>query len=830
MPYLSLLLAVSLIAGLAVGVIVERPVVLVSALTLSAGWTASLLAYRWVWPRLQIAAQCVAVAAIGCVFGASAVDRALHPPLRTILEQRVGGYAIDANEGTSDSPFTIEGRLVEDAAPTPTGATLRLDVQRIWIGPDPEMTTGGVTLSVGGALHGDRIVEWTAGRTVRAPALLRRPARYLNHGAPDQERALARRGVTLVGSIKSAALVEVQSPGSWGDELAARVRDRTRQALARHVKPRAAQSAAIAAAILIGDRAGLDVELERRLQDGGTYHVIAISGGNIAILAGLVLATLGWLGVGTRIAALATIGALLAYAAVAGGGASVARATLMACVYLLLRVLDHRTAAVNAIGLAAVLLLLASPLAVVDLGFWLTFGATAAIVIGASLTDSPRRAAPKLVVTVLVASTCAELALAPLGALIFQRVTIAGLLLNFIALPAMTVVQVGAMAIVASDLVGWSGVAAGCGWAVHTASLALTESARLLEYAPWLAWRVPSPAVSMLVLYYLALAAAIVCAWHRVLPSMRAATSLVTLLVFLWIVVAPAARVRLRGDGQLHLTMIDVGQGDAMLVTFPNGRTLVVDTGGVTLRGEFDIGDRVIGPALRARNLLRLDYLAVTHGDPDHIGGARSLVRDFAPTEIWQGVPVANHEPTAVVRAEADRARVPWRTLQRGDRLQIADVELRVHHPPPPDWERQKVRNDDSLVIELRFGQVSLLLTGDIGREVERALLETLDLLPTVILKVAHHGSGTSSSEEFVEKVGPSVAVIGVGRGNPYGHPVPYVLERFNRANTHVFRTDLDGQIRVSTDGLQVKVATFTGRVAEIPHEGHQGHEVEEGQ
>lgn len=262
--------------------------------------------------------------------------------------------------------------------------------------------------------------------------------------------------------------------------------------------------------------------------------------------------------------------------------------------------------------------------------------------------------------------------------------------------------------------------------------------------------------------------------------------------------------------------MIDVGQGDAMLVTFPNGRTLVVDTGGVTLKGEFDIGDRVIGPALRARHLLSLDYLAVTHGDPDHVGGARSLVRDFAPTEIWQGVPVANHQPTAVVRAEADRARVPWRTLQRGDRLQIADVELRVHHPPPPDWERQKVRNDDSLVIELRFGQVSLLLTGDIGREVERALLETLDLLPTVILKVAHHGSGTSSSEEFVEKVRPSVAVIGVGRGNPYGHPVPYVLERFHRAGTRIFRTDIDGQVGVATNGTSIVVESFSGRRLEL--------------
>jgi competence protein ComEC len=258
-------------------------------------------------------------------------------------------------------------------------------------------------------------------------------------------------------------------------------------------------------------------------------------------------------------------------------------------------------------------------------------------------------------------------------------------------------------------------------------------------------------------------------------------------------------------------------------VTLPNGRTLVVDTGGVTVKGDFDIGDRVLGPVLRGRQLLGLDYLAVTHGDPDHLGGARALVRDFGASEIWWGVPVAHHEATALLRAEADRVRAAWRTLQRGDRVEIGGVELRVHHPPPPDWERQKVRNNDSLVLELRFGEVSLVLTGDIGREVEEELLSSLDLLPTVVLKVPHHGSGTSSSVAFVEKLRPTAALIGVGRSNPYGHPVPYVLERYRETGTEVFRTDQDGQIELSTDGEAVSVRTFTGRIWDSGKDGHEG-------
>jgi competence protein ComEC len=249
-----------------------------------------------------------------------------------------------------------------------------------------------------------------------------------------------------------------------------------------------------------------------------------------------------------------------------------------------------------------------------------------------------------------------------------------------------------------------------------------------------------------------------------------------------------------------------------MLVTLPNGRTVFIDAGGVSIRGDFDIGDRVIGPALRARGLGSLDYLAITHGDPDHIGGAASLVRDFSAGEVWDGVFVNNHEPTEKLKAVATKRRSAWRALQKGDRLFLGGVELRVHHPPLPDWERQKVRNDDSLVIELRYGQVSMLLTGDIGREVEQALIPTLDLLPIVVLKSPHHGSGTSSSDDFIKAIKPRVVVISCGRGNPYGHPLPYVLDRYAAAGSQVFRTDRDGQIDLVTNGVDLAVSTYAGR------------------
>jgi competence protein ComEC len=815
MPYLSLGFTTALVIGLACGALLDTAPTSWLSIALAAAWIAALVAFQRAWPRAQLLALAIAAVCAGWLLGSAAVDRALNPPLRVILEQRFGGFALSSSTDTRlAEPIVVEGRLRTDAFPSATGVVLRIDVERVWLGACPEAAQGGISVTVVGAWSGSELTRWTAGRTVRAPVLLRRPARYLDWGLGDQERAMARRGVSLVGTIKSAVLVEVIAPGRWWEEAAAAVRLATRSAMTAHVLPRSAPAAAIATALLIGDRAAIDEDTERRLQEAGTYHVIAISGGNIAILAGLCLTILGWLRARGRVAALVTIGVLGCYALIASGGASVARATLMAALYLAVRLIDQRTAAANAIALSGAALLLANPLTLFDVGFWLTFGATSAILAGASRVEMPRPRWRMVIVALLLSSVCAELAVAPVSASVFQRVTVAGLLLNFAAIPCMTVVQLAAMLLVSVHTVGAATLASWAGSAVVIGTRGLTDSTRLLDYTPWLTWRVPPPSLVVLATYYVALAC-----WWSASQSTRSshdrlsrASLAVAVLAFTWIVAAPAARVRALGDRRLHVAMVDVGQGDAILVTFPNGRTLLVDTGGVTVKGDFDIGERVIGPTLRAGQLVDLDYLAVTHGDPDHIGGAQAVVRAFQPRAVWWGVPVANHEPTERVRDEAARTRATWQTLQRGDRIEIGGVEVRVHHPPPPDWERQRVRNNDSLVLELRFGEVSLLLTGDIGKEVEQELLASLDLLPIVVLKVPHHGSGTSSAEEFVKTTHPAVALIGVGRANPYGHPVPLVLDRYRQVGTEIFRTDQDGEIELITDGEGIAVHTFTGR------------------
>ena len=805
---MSLYIAIAAAGGVVIGVFLD-PMLLWPArwVVAVAGIAAFLLAARG-YRTSATNAVLLACAAICALLGADAQHRALYPPLRQLLEAQLGGFAIETiSIDRHETPIEIEGRLIADAAVSEAGANLRIRVQRIWLDACPALVEGGVSITVAGVLAADAAREWRAGRIVRMPALLRRPARYLNHGVGDQELLLARKGVALVGSVKSASLVQVVRHGRWYDEWSSAIRALVRDALARHVAPHDPQSGAVAVAILIGDRGSLDPLVERRLQEAGTYHVIAISGGNIAILAALILGVLWTAAIRESWAAGAAVVLLLAYAHIAGAGPSVVRATLMAAIYLSLRVIDQRTAPKHAMALTAAAVLIASPLAIADVGLWLTFGATAAIIAGAARATLPASPWLKPVATLVLASICAEIVLLPIAAFVFQRVTIAGLVVNLAAVPCMAIVQVAAMITAAADAANVTALANLAGYLTHLGVRGLIDSAIVVDAAPWLTWRVPSPPLWLMVVYYAMLIAALVAIGWR--APVRRGLLMAAAAALVWMAVAPPTLARRSGDGKLHLTMVDVGQGDSMLVTLPNGRTLLVDTGGVSIRGDFDIGDRVIGPVLRQRGLARLDYLAITHGDPDHIGGAESLVRDFAPAEIWDGVFVNNHEPTMRLRTAAAAKRSAWRSLQRGDRIDLGGVELRVHHPPLPDWERQKVRNDDSLVIELRYGQVSMLLTGDIGREVEQALLPMLDLLPIVVLKSPHHGSGTSSSDEFIRAIKPRLVLISNGRANPYGHPVPYVLARYTAVGARVLRTDLAGQIDLVTDGETIDVHTF---------------------
>ncbi|MDA1092547.1 MAG: DNA internalization-related competence protein ComEC/Rec2 [Acidobacteria bacterium] len=809
--------AIALVMGVWLGVWLAWPLGVAQVAAVTA-WAVAVATYaRSARSELVSWALLAAFAAAGVLLGASRGQAASDTPvLRWFHEQP------DAQTGRV-GPARLEGRLRADASATDYGAAIDLDVTRVGDHPEGGPDFGGVRLSIGGDLARTRMSSWRAGRLIRVSATLRPPPSYRNPGQADQREQRARRGTVLLGSVKSALLVDVIGGGGTIAELAAGTRARVRRAVDQSVGRHGRRSAAIVTAVLIGDRAGLmalDDDTISRLQDGGTYHVIAISGGNIAILAGVLLLLGRAAGWRPRHLSVGVIVALVGYAYLVGHDASVGRATAAAVVVLGAGLLDHRTPSLNVVAVVAIGVLVVSPLSLFDAGFLLTFGATLGIVLGvARLSDALLRVvtrwwdpAPRWVsaaAMLLAATLCAEAALMPVGAVLFGRVSVAGLALNFLAIPLMTVTQIAGMVAVALDGVSATGASL-VGWVAHAAATGLVESTRLLDLFPWLAFRVPPPGWTALVVYYAAL---LTWLWPGTTGRTRAVSRWTLAVAAVWIASAPW-RPAITGwppDGGLRVTFLDVGQADATLVQGPGRVAILVDAGGAR-SARSDVGTRVVAPALWARGVRRLTVAALSHGDPDHAGGLGAVLRDFRPGEVWDGVPVPGHAALSALHDQADQRHIRWRQTTRGDRFRFGQMSVRVLHPPVPDWERLTVRNDDSVVLDIGFGGVGVLLPGDIGHAVEEAVVSSLPATPFRIVKVPHHGSAGSSSDGFVDALMPCVAVVSAGRANAFGHPAPEVVQRYRQAGAVVLETARDGAVTMETDGTDIQIWTESGR------------------
>ena len=464
----------------------------------------------------------------GVALTVDARELALHSSIRRLLNEQCDGFLIDSiGPACRHDPLLSRAVLVEDASRDGDFVSLRVEIVAVQLGGVWHAVEGGVTISVNGTAEEERVAEWRAGRTLEAPVTYRRPARYLNDGVPDFERDLALAGTTLLGTIKSGLLIDVVREGGYWAEVSADIRSHVRHAVARWIEPHDPISAAIASAVLIGDRTGLPDETREALQAAGTYHVIAISGGNIAILAAAATLLLSVVAVRGRSAAIVAIAVLSGYALVITAGPSVWRATWMAILYFAARAVDHRSGAWQSSSVAAALMIVARPLDVRDAGFILTFGATLALLegvrIGARLR--PRIGALSWVAASVVASLAIEIALLPVSATLFSRVTGAGLVLNLLAVPLMGVVQIAALVATLADR--FPAVAGPAGWISHVAAQALVGSANLVTLAPWSTARVPSPPAGVVAAYYLALAAMIF--WKSRLPRVIAAVALVAM-------------------------------------------------------------------------------------------------------------------------------------------------------------------------------------------------------------------------------------------------------------------------------------------------------------
>lgn len=779
-----------------------------------------------------------ATLALGIGLGGAGEGRAWDPP----------GIDVRALEHVSDAgdPVLVEGTLRRDAWVTSSGGVaLDIDATVVHWRARRDRTRVGMRLLVAGeraqALRG----AWTRGRHVVAPVVaVRRPLPYRNFGTPDAERDLARRGLRVFATVKSASLVTTRA-GPWWDELAARARAHVRMTVSRHTHD--AGAAATITAILIGDRSHLRPDQIQALQHAGVYHVVAISGGNVAIW----LALLVWVpraaGAGTASGVAWLAIGLAGFALVVDGGASVARAVTVAAVAIAARWWDVRASALQCLLVAAGLQLAVEPLAWCDPGCVLSFGAAAAlVVVAAAWTRAKvgrvrqRRAYVRAGVALLAvggATLAVELVLLPVTARWFQMATAAGLLANLLAIPAMSVVQVAGLLLVPAASV-WPALGDAMGALAGAGVDVLFRSADIVALAPWLVRDVPPPSIAVLAAYYAALALLVregmaVRASRSgrgaVARAAAGAASLAAALVWIltggversapspwqWPVARDWQTQAWHAEGWLVVTILDVGQGDATLVRFPSGPTWLVDAGG-SAADAFDIGARVTAPAIWALGHRRLDRVVVTHAHPDHAAGLPAVIRRFRPREVLDGVRVDGDQGMARVLDAARSVAARPREVAEGESLAAGSVVVRVLHPERPDWERRRVRNDDSVVLWLRYGDVGILLPGDVGASVESRIAGRIAAAPLTVVRLAHHGSASSTTPALLQHLRPVLAIASAGRGNRFDHPAPVVSRRLAERGVPLLRTDESGAIQLATNGRVLLVRTAAGEEGSI--------------
>lgn len=743
----------------------------VAALLLGVGalLALALASVREPWQRVAIAA-----AAVGLGAGASQAEalRFESSGLRRLLQRTADSSRPRAEEAA----YRLLGRLRGDAREQAGRLLFVLDLEALDEGGRPRIVDGRVRVEVAGTaprprlLDGDRIAVWARLRVTERGGGLRE-------------------GIGALGWCKSARLIEPQAAsGPWELRAAlARLRDAARRRLQAAMAP--GRERGLVLAMTLGDRSELDEETSEAFRASGTYHVLALSGAQVALVAGLLVLLLRWLLAPPWVEAGLAIAAVACYAALVGGDLPVVRAVLMAAALLVGRALELDTDAANLLGLAALVLLVQRPAGLGDVGFQLSFGATLGILLLARPLAHGLPRLPLRVELAVASSIAAQATLAPVLAASFHRLAPAAVLLNIAAVPLSTAVLLAGLGVLAASFLG-AGPAWLAGLLAGWAARALRWSGDLGPLSSWLDLRVPGPSAGILVLH--------LCGLALVYRGRRCRGLAALLAAHLLLIVGP---LRPQADGRLHMVVIDVGQGDSVLLHAPSGRALLVDAGtGATRERAFDAGERRVAPELWQRRLRGLDALVVTHAHEDHLGGARFLLRAFRVAEAWEGPAPVRDPGWRRATAALASAKVVRRSLAAGAALSWEGVRLSVVSPRPPPSPPARVRNEDSLVLELSFGSVRLLLTGDLAGEAERMLaVRSAD-----VLKVPHHGSASSSSPAFVSAVRPRLAIVSCGGSGAFGSARPEVVGRYADAGALVLRTDRDGTVDIATDGSRL--------------------------
>jgi competence protein ComEC len=696
---------------------------------------------------------------------------------------------------------TVAGLVVDEPGVHDTYVNLRLKAVTLTLpGSSPKSVSGMVLVTVARF----PVIEY--GTLVEVTGFLNKPPVW---EAFNYREYLAKQGVySIMNSPELVVVAEGQ-----GSQLRHGLVEFRRGAHETVKQLFPEPQASLLAGILLGDDSGMDGDLVEAFRITGLSHVIAISGFNIAILVGILLAVARPLFGGRRSAWFALCGVAF-YTILVGAGASVVRAAIMGSLYVVaLYLLGRATFAPAGLFTASIAMTLADPHILWDVGFQLSFMATLGLMlyvepwsrwseqrlqprIGSDLA----RRVTRLLAEVLFATVAATLLTLPVMALHFGQLSLIGLMANLFVLPAQAGVMTwGGLATLAGRVVPAVGqVFAWVAWLFLSWTVWLV---RLFAAAPGAAVPILIPPGGVLAIY----AVIFGLTWYAKLPEARRAS----LLESMWRWVPPQAALVAAGiaaalgvawatsqpDGKLHVQFFDVGQGDATFIQTPSGRQILVDGGlypntlNEALGRQMPFWDREI------------DIVVATHPDADHVSGLPGVFERYRVGRLitdGEGPGESAAYDAVLLAAQATATEIHGATS--GETIAIGDgVRLEILHPG--SGSSGAGGNDNSVCLRLVYGDFTLLMTGDAETEGERMLLESGQPLSALVFKAGHHGSNSSSTMPFLEAVGSQIMVISVGEDNRYGHPHPEVLARAEAVGAAVLRTDELGTIEIISDG-----------------------------
>jgi len=717
------------------------------------------------------------------------------------------------------------------------------------------------------------------GARIQVTTSLDRTGNYRNPGVSTLSEYLDRRDFDATGIVRGTASI-VRLDDAWVFPPLALLYE-WRERLQRQIDSRfAPETAGVLDAALLGNRYNLSHDASERFREGGTFHVLVISGLHISFIGGLVFLVVRRLTKRRLLQFLLPATVVWAYSLAVGADASVVRAALMFTFAGLASIIFRQASSLNALGGAALVLLIWSPKEIFDPSFQLTFLSVLAIVvigwplllkfsaIGAwhptNTTPYPPACSRALkafceswfwserqwqqeldrsshhcrlfkarlaawleryrvqrclryVFGAVVVSASVQIVLLPLMIFYFHRVSLASLVLNIVVSVLLAVLVAVALLALLVSAAPLFKLANAIDWLmVHSvdpfSNLGLA-SLRLPEYS--------GPAALLYALYYvpllllvialshwnpLASQAQLPCKLHRfIIPVATAQLLLLTVLLL-----HPLSSGR--PSRNLRVDFLDVGQGDAALVTMPDGTTLLIDGGGrpsfaATTDTARRIGETVVSEYLWWRGLSEIDYVVATHADADHIDGLNDVLKNFTVRAALVGRAPANDPEFEKFSKTIAETRTHLETIQAGDVIRFGEVEVSSLWPPADGVGSD---NNDSVVLRIKLGERSILFTGDIEKAAERSLI-TSTQLKTDVVKVPHHGSKTSSTSDFVQATKPTYAIISVGRNSMFGHPHKDVVDRWQANGATVLTTGTSGTITVTTNGHDLNLNTYLG-------------------